>query len=292
MDSKVALSNCKEGTQNFPTDESASRLSVMQNGVAHVFDDMNRGFLDDREFAYEGALCRFTAKFDSIFTLNQDVLLEYGYKDRFDVGLLSPHRWNSVQLPGMKRVPSPDALLHNSWAHSRWEPVPDSEYKVHPHSQPIFKLHGSSNWLTSSGLPLLVMGGSKPDQISQHPILARYANEFSGCLSRADSRLLIVGYGFRDRHINRVIADAVYKNGLKFFNVSPEGSDHARSLNQASSAPFGEDFARNVELMVHNYDLQHVFETGLFSASSRSIRDIFRTDDSPDAARLNRFLDG
>lgn len=106
------------------------------------------------------------------------------------------------------------------------------------------------------------MGGSKPDQISQHPILARYADEFSGCLRRADSRLLIVGYGFRDRHINRVIADAVYQNGLKFFNVSPEGSDHARSLNQASSAPFGEDFARNVELMVHNYDLQHVFETG------------------------------
>lgn len=274
-----------------PSNENASRLSVMQKGVTRVFDDMNRGFLDDGDFSYESALCRFTAKFDAIFTLNQDVLLEYGYKDRFDVGLLTPQRWNSVHLPGMKRVPSPDALRHDSWAHARWEPLLDTEYQIHPHIQPIFKLHGSSNWRTSNGFPLLVMGGSKDEQISQHPILTRYADEFRGRLCRGDSRLLIIGYGFRDQHINRTIADAVYQHGLKFFNVSPEGSDHARSLNQGAPGPFGEDFSRNIALMVHKYDLQHVFETGLFSASSHSIREIFRSDTSPEAMRLIRFLD-
>lgn len=275
-----------------PGAESARRLSALQKGVAHVFEDMNKSFLDDKQFSYESTICRFTAKFDAIFTLNQDVLLEYGYIDRFDVGLLTPRRWHSVQLPGMRRVPSPDALLHNSWAHARWEPLPESKYQVHPHSQPIFKLHGSSNWFTSGGMQLLVMGGSKDAQISQHPILRRYANEFLEHLCRGDSRLLIIGYGFRDQHINRAIADAVYKHGLKFFNISPEGSDHARLLNQAASGAFGEGFSRNVDLVVNGYDLQHVFETGLSSASSHSIREIFHSDASPEAVRLGRFLDG
>jgi hypothetical protein len=34
--------------------------------------------------------------------------------------------------------------------------------------------------------------------------------------------LLVIGYGFGDKHINRVISDAVENHGLKIYILSPE----------------------------------------------------------------------
>jgi len=34
-------------------------------------------------------------------------------------------------------------------------------------------------------------------------------------------KLFIIGYGFRDRHINEIIADSVKKYGLKLYVISP-----------------------------------------------------------------------
>jgi phosphatidylserine/phosphatidylglycerophosphate/cardiolipin synthase-like enzyme len=74
------------------------------------------------------------------------------------------------------------------------------------------------------------MGGAKVREIGQTPILNWYAKVFEETLTAANSKLMIVGYGFRDEHINAAIARAV-ERGLRLFIIAPEGAELARRLN-------------------------------------------------------------
>jgi hypothetical protein len=63
----------------------------------------------------------------------------------------------------------------------------------------------------------LVVGTDKTKQIADFPLLSWYSDIFKAVLFAGDVRLVIVGYGFGDEHINAVIAEAVEKHGLKVF---------------------------------------------------------------------------
>ena len=96
---------------------------------------------------------------------------------------------------------------------------------IGPRQQPYFKLHGSMNWQANNGGRLLVMGGNKPTTMQSHQILMWYANKFTEALSRPNARLMVIGYGFGDDHINRLIHQAWEKGGrtLSMFIVHPDG---------------------------------------------------------------------
>lgn len=81
----------------------------------------------------------------------------------------------------------------------------------------IVKLHGSFNWRTADGRSVMVVGTAKTAQVASLPLLVWYAATFKQVLTAGDVRLLIVGYGFRDEHVNAVIAEAIEHYGLKVF---------------------------------------------------------------------------
>jgi hypothetical protein len=81
-------------------------------------------------------------RFDAIFTLNQDLLLEIHYQQVF--GALP--RWNGVLIPGMRPMPPAAGTRPFDATMYMWRPTDD--FTVHQGSQPYFKLHGSSNWET------------------------------------------------------------------------------------------------------------------------------------------------
>lgn len=58
-------------------------------------------------------------------------------------------------------------------------------FKADTSFQPIYKLHGSSNWTRADGQPLLIMGGAKVREIGQTPILNWYARVFEESVSIA-----------------------------------------------------------------------------------------------------------
>lgn len=260
------------------------RLDAFQRSISRMFVDMNSAFLtvSSCEFQnFKGRMVKpFLARFDAIFTLNQDVFIEHHYKDNYDIALDDGRRWNGVQLPGMDRIPSPEPLYSNSWARATWVPIPDAEYRIEPRSQPYFKLHGSSTWRNTGGGALLVMGGQKASEINLHPILSRYAREFEVHLCRDDAKLMVIGYGFRDDHINDVISRAVMDHGLRMFIVSPEGSEQAKALNRT----------RQHAQVVMRTRLEDVFERGVFGASRRPLRDIFGGD-TAEFNKVQRFFD-
>jgi len=179
----------------------------------------------------------FLSLFDAIFTLNQDLLLEKHYLIPPPVGLslVSHGRWDIGVLPGMDEIPNP------AMAGSLFDPLqiqrrPSANFRatvIGPRHQPYYKLHGSMNWHDPKGGRLLVMGGNKPTIMQAYPILMWYAEKFRETLSRPNARLMVIGYGFGDNHINRLIAEAWEAGGrtLTMFIVGPDGREILRKIN-------------------------------------------------------------
>ena len=214
-------------------------LAGIQAAIARVFDRMNRSYeknLNGIEFQNDRHLLlrTFLVEFDAIFTLNQDVLLELHYLQH--VPLASDRRrWDGPQIPGMTGVRSEEQPLGQHWAAGTL--IPSSSYALHLRSQPFIKLHGSSNWREAGGGPLMILGAEKLRAIGSSTILARYFEYFSNCLCGEPSKLCVIGYGFRDTHINEVLLDAVNKQGMSFFLIDPAGADLYRRVNPTDKAP-------------------------------------------------------
>jgi SIR2-like domain len=108
----------------------------------------------------------------------------------------------------------------------KYSPEHRSKFVVHRNQQPFFKLHGSTNWIDSiRGQRVLVIGGNEPSTIKQHPILEWNHERFKEYLSRDDTRLMVIGYSFRDEHINRAISEAVDHGTVRLFIINPLGVD-------------------------------------------------------------------
>jgi len=140
--------------------------------------------------------------------------LELQYKDSLPTA--SSRRWGGLQMPGMKRLPNQLSGFGDKHKR-RWT---SGEYEVEQRHQPYFKMHGSSNWYTHDGQNLLVMGGNKDLRMSQHDVLRRYYQEFENHLARKDTRLMVIGYSFSDKHVNDAIRKGVFKG---IFLVDPVG---------------------------------------------------------------------
>lgn len=47
---------------------------------------------------------------------------------------------------------------------------------------------------------------------------------------------MIIGYGFRDPHINYVLVRSVMEYGVKFFVIDPQGADIGRAVSPTANA--------------------------------------------------------
>jgi pyruvate/2-oxoacid:ferredoxin oxidoreductase alpha subunit len=66
----------------------------------------------------------------------------------------------------------------------------------------------------------MVIGHDKAGSIAGEPLLKWYLEIFREALSTANMTLVVVGYGFMDRHINEVITGAA-RTGLQLHVISP-----------------------------------------------------------------------
>jgi SIR2-like domain len=202
------------------TGPAAQQLIRFQTAVTDLFGRLNKTLID-RNFEFsefvEFSVKRFLAKFDAIFSLNQDLLLEIHYIQTF----ISQGKWSGVVIPGMNLVPptghaGPTDMTMNIWR-------PTSDVGGGAGFQPFYKLHGSSNWQTNSGEPLLIMGNAKAGAIQKFSVLRNYHEQFSARLNEGNAKLMVVGYSFQDEHINAVIEQASREHGLGTYLVDPRG---------------------------------------------------------------------
>jgi hypothetical protein len=204
------------------TADSEKRLSALQDAIYRMFKSMN-GQFQSRNFEFSNekhrSVKRFLARFDAIFTLNQDLLLEMQY-EKHDVPFWYETRWKQAwEMPGLRQLPLADRFDRTT---DKWRP--EEPFQSNPNMQPYYKLHGSIGWEMTDGQALLVIGRDKLGAISRHPILRWTYQRFEECLSRKPMRLMVIGYGFADDHINQTIIDAHQAGGLDLmYLVHPAG---------------------------------------------------------------------
>jgi hypothetical protein len=258
------------------TSDPTQRLEA---AIHDMFGAMDKGFAEFTNFNsindVATSVTAFLAKFDAIFTLNQDLLMERQYLTDNLALLLQPKR-TGWQIPGMEQASvAPFFPTIGALGVPVMSPMDDpSKFVVDSNLQPFFKLHGSSNWIDYGIIwPVLVIGGNKPQAIEGHPILKWNYEQFKSYLSKADTRLMVIGYSFGDEHINVAIRDAAEKGSLKLFIIDPSGVD---VLTKNRLAPPGYMFEK---LQPH-----------LIGASRRVLRETFGGD-RVEHGKVMRFFD-
>lgn len=204
------------------TAENQNRLDAMQGALSDVFGRMN-AHLAATQFEFSNDIAhsiqKFLVSFDAIFTLNQDLLIEVHYNNQ-NVALWHGTRWQGYELPGLRELPLEDPLAGR--VRSKW--MPQEPFAQTPNMQPYFKLHGSTAWRAADGSSLMVMGRNKVGSIRSNAILRWNYERFEEYLARPDTRLMVIGYGFADDHINATIVKAHQQGHLRLmYLVHPSG---------------------------------------------------------------------
>jgi hypothetical protein len=186
-----------------------------------------------------------TEKISFIFTLNQDLFIERFYNNPPNRD--PPNRYHNARLyiPGIDKSPiwfmgEEDTPFKETPTYEEvklFYTLKDEEYYTLPNKDEfdskkcsllkegsyfLIKLHGSYNWKDSDGSSAMVIGRGKTKQINNEPLLQYYFELFDEVLSQDNRRLLVIGYGFGDEHINSVISNAVKEHGLSIYILSPE----------------------------------------------------------------------
>lgn len=257
-------------------EEGKRRHKLLLSEIVGVFNGMSQSF-QRREFEFRQppdtrySVASFLARFDALFTLNQDTLLEQKYLP-FVSG-----KWAQTDTPGMKHLSSfvPSGALRDRYAVK--EPNPSS-FQISPGIQPYLKLHGSCNWVDgTAGERILIMGGQKSVRIDQFPVLSWYHQEFRTRLRQPGAKLMVIGYSFGDAHINEAILDAIKQGPLKIFLVDKEGDKVLDKRNH------------KVTILMPPDELMELVQSRLIGISTRPLDTTF-IDDTVEHDNLIRFF--
>jgi hypothetical protein len=212
---------------------SAQREQDLRNltsAVQRMFASMTLAFsqtpFEPQLIAPKLGVVNFLAKFDAIFTLNQDTLLEQQYipvasQDIFPQSLQSPG-YIAAYRPGIVRAL--DNTTYGALADRIELYRPDEGLTPLTRLQPYIKLHGSIDIKQGDREMMLIIGGNKAASIAQQPLLKWYHEMFQARVRSPDTRLMIIGYSFGDAHINQMIFSGI-EIGLKIFIIDPLGVD-------------------------------------------------------------------
>lgn len=263
---EAALARFESLYERQPSSMRHAKLADLQSSVLSIIQEMDMNLVvgsNELNFSSDLGRClkRFLARFDSIFTLNQDTLVERHYVNSEAVWQEPTSTNNSVIMPGISSIPSSPGdfnLVQTGGA----SVVPSG-------SQPFYKLHGSWNWRDTEGHPVFITGGGKSPKITKNGLLNSYQAAFRNSLQSKGARLMVIGYGFGDPHINTVIRNGITFHSLELFLIDPGG---AETLLRAEDS-----------------QQRTVFEKALVGASRRSLQQSFGSD-NVELSKILRFF--
>lgn len=210
---------------------------ALTTAVRRAYQEMDEILCNQKR--HEVAACRFfTARFADldhlqtrgfVFTLNQDLFNERFYSEIGDSrsamrlpGLQNPEWFRfsveaaetfQIQLPGIADV--------SKFQRRFWDKGTGKLMYV--------KLHGSYGWLSQDGTDAMVIGHGKKGRIEQEPLLSWHLSLFKEVLYAGDRKLVVIGYGFGDNHINEIIAAAIKDKGLQLHVICPMEPEQFRN---------------------------------------------------------------
>ncbi len=188
------------------------------------------------EIAWKSFFARFggtTGVRGFFFTLNHDLFVE----EYFKLTTVSRRSINNVavrlSIPGIKTSSWYNGQLYKDILDGRKMPLPtDNEVggrkgKFDEPSDDNFvyvKLHGSYGWVSHTENDVndvMIIGHAKSELLKREPLLHWYLSLFEEVINEPNRKLVVIGYGFRDAHINELLWQAVHRSGLRLYVVSP-----------------------------------------------------------------------
>ena len=273
---ETTLAVLRKEYEEKPYGQVEQNYGNMLTAVKRMFGDMWLAFkqssFDETFTDPRLGVTRFLSRFNAIFTLNQDTLLETHY-----LPVVGPKDFakNSYQGPRNDGAYRPGLVhAHDKLTFGNADVLIDlfkvgEDYTTDPDRQPYFKLHGSIDIQDGRNM-MLILGGDKESDIAKYPILQAYHEQFRYWLSLSNARLMVIGYSFADHHINKMIFDAIENRGLKMFIVGPNG---ARTIWE------------------ENKDINPGrIKNGIVGASSRPLRNTLSGKDMVELMKIERFF--
>ncbi len=219
----IENSECDDGEKNAIKEAVKSAYDMLDRNIReNKHRKVNRTGNSD---SVKNFINRFGAGSNSrsfFFTLNQDLFVERYCRDLEDVHIATPGvllqgitQFNDLNEENCQRLPDRREVSN----------IFKQDNPTHPLKVPDFhyvKLHGSYHWKDSAGNAHMVIGEDKTGQISREPLLMCYSKLFEEILSVGDVELFVIGYGFGDEHINKVIADSVRDYGMGLHIMNPD----------------------------------------------------------------------
>lgn len=203
---------------SYNEEDKATITASMERAYLHIDNLVRNSPLNSTASQVEEHIIkRFKGSF--IFTLNQDLFVER---------LLKKYH-PDYELPGVpsKILSKPidesrfnefnndqDITIIENKEFTEWDKIKNTN-KIK-----YVKLHGSFDWHDKQNNSLMVIGRDKEDQLKRHPLLRSYINKFNEVLNKDNVKILIIGYGFNDKHINKALASA---QNLGVYIIDPNG---------------------------------------------------------------------
>jgi hypothetical protein len=241
-----ALDSLRALRDKYKDERHEAELKTFEQMLEGMFSTMNSSYITldfepSHNFGKRAAPVRdFLCRFDKIFTLNQDTLLEQHYQ-KSDLLTGSAGRWFTLQTPGLQEIRFGGTPFAHPGAHTPTSPP----FTIAERNQPYFKLHGSSNWRTDQESSLLIMGGNKLANIAGSELLSWYHQQLRLALREPGVRLMVIGYSFGDPHINDLIREGGARD-MKLFIVDPNGVDVVNTGRLLGVYNFGDSVRANV----------------------------------------------
>lgn len=167
-----------------------------------------------------------------IFTLNQDLFFERKYING------NPFAYPGIKYPYKLNEPmrgdSPLASEMHIYISHQEISAEEREKELCIGDSFYVKLHGSFNWRSLDQQRLIITGQSpsKSEKIKTIGLLNWYWDILRDVLNQEDAKVLIIGYGFKDRHLNDVLEQAIFEKNLKIYIVSPEPISSVRATTK------------------------------------------------------------
>ncbi len=216
-------------------DFSEKDKSTMKEVIEKIYNDLDntivRNFNSEKNLKWEkwgDIATMFLGKGGKekglFFTLNQDTLIER------KSGFYSP----GISLTFSENLSSNPATSSHDYFDTLPKDKKGIETRIEQAEENLknekkgrkniayIKLHGSYGWKSSNGSNLMVVGVNKLELIEKEPLLKWYLELFKKVIAEGNKKILIIGYGFRDRHINQILADGVEKYGLQINIISTQ----------------------------------------------------------------------
>lgn len=129
----------------------------------------------------------------------------------------------------------------------------------------LYKLHGSLNWTRQSERivqkddaddPLIIYPASEKYESSYEQPYFEMMSRFQQALRKEETLLIVIGFGFQDKHIKNVIVEAVEQNPsfqLLIVNYNGNGSISAENLDEFFTDKEDLKVKRNVNIVFDKF---------------------------------------